>query len=261
MHGSRPFLLVALVAALMIPGAVSAQTDSFRADRGEIRITPFTGASVQIEWLGVVIHVDPWGARADYSQARQASVILITDTPGDHLDPDLIEELRTPNTTVIVPSTPEDARDEGGADRLRQIRDAEVMNNDERRVLDFSRIGTPPVTIESVAMYDILPGEPFHAKGEGNGYIVTLGGVRIYLAGVTECTPEFQAVRDIDIAFVPMNLPHGRMPPTSAAECVKIIDPDVVYPYHYREQPIDAFLEALADEDVDIRVHDWYPPA
>jgi hypothetical protein len=71
-------------------------------------------------------------------------------------------------------------------------------------------------------MYDIIPGEPFHAKGEGNGYVVTIGGVRIYLAGVTECTPEMQAVRDVDIAFVPMNLPHGRMPPAVAADCVRI---------------------------------------
>ena len=110
-------------------------------------------------------------------------------------------------------------------------------------------------------MYDIIPGQPFHAKGEGNGYIVTLGGVRIYLSGVTECTPEFQAVQDVDIAFVPMNLPNGRMPPTAAADCIKIIDPDVVYPYHYREQPIDVFIDALADEPIDIRLHDWYPPA
>jgi len=110
-------------------------------------------------------------------------------------------------------------------------------------------------------MYDLLPGEPFHAKGEGNGYILTLGDTRIYLAGVTECVPEVREIRDIDIAFIPMNLPYGRMPPQTAAECVKMIRPSVVYPYHYREQPIDEFVQALAGEpDIQVRVHDWYPP-
>ena len=257
----RRLALCAAAIACVVPAAVTAQTDVFPAERGEIRITPFASASVQLEWLGAVIHVDPWGGRGDYSQAEQADVILVTDTSGDHLDPAQIAQLRTPSTTVILSSTPEEARDEAGANRLRQVQGAEVMNNDERRVIDLSSTGTPPITIESVAMYDIIPGQPFHAKGEGNGYIVTLGGVRIYLSGVTECTPEFQAVQDVDIAFVPMNLPNGRMPPSAAADCIKIIDPDVVYPYHYRERPIDVFIDALADESIDIRLHDWYPPA
>jgi L-ascorbate metabolism protein UlaG (beta-lactamase superfamily) len=108
-------------------------------------------------------------------------------------------------------------------------------------------------------MYDIIPGDPFHAPGEGNGYVVTLAGVRIYFAGVTECTPEMRAVRDVDIAFVPMNLPNGRMPPAVAAECVRAIGPRVVYPYHYRELPIDAFVEALRGSPIEVRLHDWYP--
>ena len=93
------------------------------------------------------------------------------------------------------------------------------------------------------------------------GYIVTLGGVRIYFSGVTECTPELKAIRDVDIAFIPMNLPNGRMPPTAAAECVKTLNPDVVYPYHYRELPIDEFVDALRGEPIEVRVRDWYPPA
>ena len=135
------------------------------------------------------------------------------------------------------------------------------MNIDERVELDLRGGGTPDVTVETVAMYDLIPGQPFHARGEGNGYIVTLGGVRIYFAGVTECTPEMQAVQDVQVAFVPMNLPNGRMPPTAAAECVKTLSPDVVYPYHYRELPIDEFVDALRGEPIEVRVRDWYPPA
>jgi L-ascorbate metabolism protein UlaG (beta-lactamase superfamily) len=90
---------------------------------------------------------------------------------------------------------------------------------------------------------------------------VTLGGLRIYLAGVTECTPEMLAVTAVDILFVPMNLPNGRMTPTVAADCVARIGPRVVYPYHYREMPIDDFVEALRGTPIDVRVRDWYPPA
>lgn len=226
------------------PSAVSA----------EIVITPFAGASVQLEYRGTVIHVDPWG-RGDYSSANPADLILVTDTPADHLDPELIATLRKPGAPVVLSDRPEEARDAGSRERLLRVPDAIVMDNGDRLTL-------AGIEIEAVPMYDILPGEPFHARGEGNGYILTMGDTRVYLAGVTECVPEIQQIRNIDIAFIPMNLPHGRMPPLAAAECVKTIQPAVVYPYHYREQPVDEFVEALRGEpDIEVRVHDWYPPA
>jgi L-ascorbate metabolism protein UlaG (beta-lactamase superfamily) len=219
----------------------------------EIAITPFAGASVQIEYRGTVIHVDPWG-RGDYSAAKPADLILVTDTPADHLDPELIATLRKPGAPVVLSDAPDGARDEGSRTRVMQVPNATVMDNGDRLTL-------AGVEIEAVPMYDLLPGEPFHAKGEGNGYILTLGDTRIYLAGVTECVPEMEEIRDIDIAFIPLNLPHGRMPPLAAAECVKLIRPGVVYPYHYREQPIEEFVQALEGEsDIQVRVHDWYPP-
>lgn len=253
----RPVLASAIAA--FAPTVVLAQPDSYPAAAGEIRITPFAGAGVQLEYRGLVVHVDPW-SRGDYGPALPADVILITDTPADHLDPELIRRLRTPRTVVVVPAEPESARDTGSAERLRAVEGAVVMQNDETIDLDLGRDGSIDVTVEAVAMYDLIPGEPFHAKGEGNGYVVTLGGVRVYLAGVTECTPEMQEIRDVDVAFVPMNLPHGRMPPTVAADCVRIIDPRVVYPYHYREMPIDDFVEALRGSAIEVRVRDWYPP-
>ena len=134
------------------------------------------------------------------------------------------------------------------------------MNNGDVMTLGLGENEAVSVIVEAIPMYDLIPGQPFHAKGEGNGYIVTIGGVRIYLAGVPECTDDMKSVENIDIAFVPMHLPNGRMPPTAAADCVKIIRPDVVYPYHYREQPIDVFVEELRDEPIDVRVRDWYPP-
>jgi L-ascorbate metabolism protein UlaG (beta-lactamase superfamily) len=267
MHRRQPSALAGVAGCLtglamagFVPAHLDAQTDTYPTADGAIRITPFAGAGVQLEHRGMVIHVDPW-SRGDYGAALPADVILITDTPADHLDPALIGRLRKPGTVVIVPADPATARDAGGAERLRAVEGATVMLNDETISLDLGGDGSIDVVVDAVAMYDLIPGEPFHAKGEGNGYVVTLGGVRIYLAGVTECTPEMQAVRDVDVAFVPMNLPNGRMPPTVAADCVRIIDPRVVYPYHYREIPIDDFVEALRGSPIEVRVRDWYPPA
>ena len=256
----RATLLLVAVAVACSPGIARGQTDVYPAADGAIRITPFAGAGVQIDYRGGVIHVDPW-SRGDYSTARPADLVLITDTPADHLDPPLIRSLRKPTTVVVVPSTPSEARDEGGATRLRAVPGAIVMANGERRSFSLGGPGGPEVTVEAVAMYDIIPGEPFHAMGEGNGYVVGLGGARIYLAGVTECTPEMRAVQDVDVLFVPMNLPNGRMPPRAAAECTRLLSPRVVYPYHYREQSIDEFVDSLRGESIEVRVRDWYPPS
>jgi len=251
--------LVALLGAYS-PSAARGQADVYPAPGGPIAIRPFAGAGVQFEYQGAVIHVDPW-SRGDYSSAAPADLVLITDTPADHLDPPLIQSLRRATTTVVVPARPSDARDEGGAARLRAVSDAVVMANGERRSFALGGSGGPEAVVEAVAMYDLIPGEPFHAKGEGNGYVITLGGARIYLAGVTECTPEMRAVRDVDVLFVPMNLPNGRMPPAAAAECTRLLSPRVVYPYHYREQPIGDFVDSLRGDPVEVRVRDWYPPS
>ena len=242
-----------LIVALGSCSAESAEDEMGSVSENvEVEITSFVGAGVQVEFGGTVIHVDPW-SRGDYTNALPADLILITDAPGDHLDPDLIQRLRKPGAPVVLPSTPENARDEGSRDRLLRVPDGIVMNNGDNLTL----AGVP---VEAVPMYDILPGSPFHARGEGNGYVITFGGQRIYFSGVTECVPEIQALEDIDIAFMPLNLPHGRMVPLVAAECVKIIRPAIVYPYHYRELPIDEYLEALSGEsDIEVRVRDWYP--
>ncbi len=240
------------VVALVASCAPAGTENQSLQPTGDVEITPFVGAGVQLEFGGTVIHVDPW-SRGDYTDAKLADLILITDTPGDHLDPDLIRRLRKPGAPVVLPSTPEDARDEGSRGRLERVPDAIVMNNGETRTL-------AGVRVETVPMYDLIPGNPFHAQGEGNGYVLSFGGKRIYLSGVTECVPEIQILGDIDIAFMPLNLPNGRMVPSAAADCVKIIRPAVVYPYHYRELPIEEFVEALRGEtDIEVRVRDWYP--
>jgi L-ascorbate metabolism protein UlaG (beta-lactamase superfamily) len=138
------------------------------------------------------------------------------------------------------------------------------------------------VTVESIASYDIKPGAPEHPKGEANGYVITLGGKRIYFAGVTECVPEVKALKNIDVAFMPMNIPVDRMVPTAAADCTKIVNPKVVYVYHYdqdyasrvlnptarlnagvnRESPdlgMQAFANLLKGTSIEFRRGAWYP--
>jgi len=112
-------------------------------------------------------------------------------------------------------------------------------------------------------MYNLqrgFQGELFHTKGRGNGYVVTLGGKRIYVAGDTECTPEMKALRNIDVAFLPMNLPYT-MTPAEAADCAKAFKPKIVYPYHYRGQDPKAFAAALKGSGIEVRLRDWYPGA
>ncbi len=188
----RTFASGAVFLALMASvGSCGAESDDEGTSAGaDIEIIPFVGSGVQIEFAGTVIHVDP---RGDYTNAKPADLILITDTPVDHLDPDLIEQLRKPGAPVVLPSTPDDARDAGSRERLLRVPDGTVMNNGDILTL-------AGVSVEAVPMYDIIPGNPFHAKGEGNGYVITLGGKRIYLSGVTECTPEMRSLEELSAA-------------------------------------------------------------
>ena len=120
------------------------------------------------------------------------------------------------------------------------------------------------ISIEAVPMYNLqrgpAAGQLFHTKGRGNGYIVTLGGKRVYFAGDTECTAEMKALKDIDVAFIPMNLPYT-MPPSEAAACVKAFKPKIAIPYHYQGQKPEEFQAALKGSGIEVRLLNWYPAA
>lgn len=222
------------------PGATPPQS---AAREGDITVTPITHASFQIEHGGKVMHVDPTSA-GDYSAASQADLVLVTDIHGDHLDPAAIARVRKTAAPVVAPVA-----------AAEKIEGATVIANGETKTV-------AGVQIEAVPMYNLQrspsPGQLFHTKGRGNGYVLTLGARRVYIAGDTECTDEMRALKDIDIAFVPMNLPYT-MPPSEAAQCVKAFRPKVVYPYHYRGQNPEEFKAALAGEPVEVRLLNWYP--
>jgi L-ascorbate metabolism protein UlaG (beta-lactamase superfamily) len=236
-------LLGALALGLMIMGCASRTPQERSAADGDVSVTPIMHASVQIEYGGKVIQVDPT-SQGDYSKAKQADLVLVTDIHGDHLDPLAISRIRKPDAPVVAPAA-----------AATQIENATVMANGESKTI-------AGIQLEAVPMYNLQrgpePGQLYHPKGRGNGYILTLGSKRVYIAGDTECTPEMRALKNIDIAFLPMNLPYT-MPPSEAAECAKAFKPKIVYPYHYRGQNPEEFKAALTGEPIEVRLLNWYP--
>lgn len=252
---TRLFLTLVLAIGLAAALAVADQTDKLPASGGDIQITPVMHSSVQVEYAGKVIQIDPVAKYDDvelpllgkFDALKPADLILITDIHPENLDIAEITKLRKSGATVVMPSAV--ANQASGKIAAPTV---VMANGDTKTVSDIS--------IEAVPMYNLrhgpAPGELYHPKGRGNGYIVTLGGKRLYFMGDTECTPEAKGVKDIDVAFVPMNMPQT-MTPGDAAECIKAFQPKIVYPYHYEGQKRDeAFIKALLrSSSVDFRAN------
>jgi L-ascorbate metabolism protein UlaG (beta-lactamase superfamily) len=244
-----------LLAAYMLLSASIEQTQSTgkpqeieieKTASGNLKIVPITHASVMLEWRGKEIYIDPW-SQGDYSGLAKSDLILITDIHPDHLDPKAIAAVRDADTIIIAPEA-----------AAKTIPEAQILRNGERKSLIMG--GT--LTIEAVPMYNLTrgpsPGELYHPKGRGNGYVLDIGGKRLYFSGDTECVPEIKSLERIDIAFICMNLPYT-MTPQEAADCVKAFRPTIVYPYHYKGQDPNAFADALKGEkEIEVRIRNWY---
>lgn len=241
-----------------------ALADTVDGSAGPVDIQTLIHSSVQLEYQGKVIQIDPWD-RLGLVGAKTADLILITDDVGHHLDLAAIEKLSKPDTQIVMAANGSDQIDEGL-----------VIANGET-------IEVAGVTVEAVAAYDIIPGEPSHPKGEANGYVVTLGGKRFFFAGVTECVDEVKALENIDVAFLPMNVPQGRMTPAAVAECAGILSPQILYVYHYDQdyarralQPdyageplpenlsvaetLQRLRQEMSSSAIELRIGNFYPP-
>jgi L-ascorbate metabolism protein UlaG (beta-lactamase superfamily) len=234
----------ALVCAFLVAVAVAAGAapEEFATSDGVVKITPVRHASLTIEGGGMVIQVDPWGA-ANYAPAPAADLILITHQHGDHLDPEAISKLRKPATVVAGPAAVRE-----------KFPDAILLSNGDTKTFG-------PWKVEAIPAYNLKrmrpDGKPFHPRGEGNGYVLSFAGKRFYVAGDTEGTPEMRALKNIDAAFICMNLPYT-MTPEEAADAVRAFKPKVVYPYHSRDSDLTAFEKALAGSGVEVRIRNWY---
>jgi L-ascorbate metabolism protein UlaG (beta-lactamase superfamily) len=233
------------ISLLLLPAAARAQS-VVPATGGNITITPFQHASLQLEFGGKVIQVDP--AQGDFSKAKPGDLVLITDIHGDHLNAADIALVRKAGAPVVMPA----AVQQTAGDKIPAP--LEILANGQSKTV-------AGVSIEAVPMYNLPgPSEQFHTKGRGNGYVITLGGKRVYIAGDTACTPEMKALTNIDVAFIPMNLPYT-MTPADAAACAKVFKPKIAIPYHYQGQKPEEFQSALAGTGIEVRLLNWYPAA
>ena len=251
----RTRFLLACVCIAAVTGVVGADepatgTNVVQTASGPLVIHPVEHATFVMEWGGKTIAVDPVGDVEGFADFPKPDLILITDIHGDHLSSEVVRALATASTTIVAPAAV--------AEKLPTGDWAEV------KVLANGASTTwQGVTVEALPMYNLDPKkQKFHPKGRGNGYLVTLGGKRVYIAGDTEDIPEMRALENIDAAFVCMNLPYT-MDVAAAADAVLEFQPKIVFPYHYRGtdgmSDLGQFRALVASNPaIDVRVLAWY---
>jgi L-ascorbate metabolism protein UlaG (beta-lactamase superfamily) len=216
------------------------EADTIKTSQGDLVISFLGHGSLMMTYVGKTIHIDPVSSEADYEKLPKADIILITHEHYDHLDLKAVNSIKTAATKIV-----------GTSEVASQIPGIVVMKNGNLQMVDG-------LQIEAVPAYNIVnmhaPGKPFHPKGVGNGYIVTFGDKRLYIAGDTENTAEMKELRNIDIAFLPMNLPYT-MTPEMVADAAKVFKPKILYPYHYGETDTAKLVTLLKDEKgIEVRI-------
>ena len=216
------------------------EKDVVPTSAGELTITFLGHGSLMFDFNEVNISVDPFSRVADYAQLPKADLILITHEHHDHLDKNALASVRTENSDLILTEI-----------CARQVEGGIVMQNGDVRIVRG-------IQVEAVPAYNLVHkrdnGQPFHPKGIGNGYILTFGDQRVYIAADTENTPEMKALTGIDVAFLPMNLPYT-MTPEMVADAAKTFKPQILYPYHYGSTDTAQLVDLLGDEQgIEVRI-------
>lgn len=195
--------------------------------------------TLMFSYNDLIIHIDPVSREADYSTMPDADIILITHEHGDHLDRSAIRQIKKVNTVIICNESSSEGLD-----------GCIVMENGDSRLVRN-------ISVKAVPAYNIVhkrsSGEPYHPKGNGNGYLLTIGGKTVYVAGDTENIPEMKNIGDIDIAFLPVNLPYT-MSVQMAADAAKMIKPEILYPYHFGATEISELAGLLDETDIELRI-------
>jgi L-ascorbate metabolism protein UlaG (beta-lactamase superfamily) len=209
-------------------------TDTYSTPLGKLEVTPVNHGSVMLQINGKVIHIDPYEKTVDYAKLPKADLILITHEHPDHLDKKALDKITKADTHVITTAT---------VLATGKVPGAQVLKNGESASWN-------KINIEAVPAYNIIrkrpDGIPFHPKGVGNGYILSFGTFRLYIAGDTEFIPEMKRFGKLDVAFLPKNLPYT-MTDEQFIEAAKVIRPKVLYPYHYFEIDRAALRKALPE--------------
>ena len=239
-------LLLPLVLLLFFADATTATaaegppTDRIPTSAGPLEITFLGHGTLMLTFKDTVLHIDPYSTVADYAALPRADLILLTHDHADHLDEAALALVRTPATDIVLPPVCAE-RVQGGL----------ILKNGETRTVRG-------ITVTAVPAYNLVHhrdnGEPFHPRGVGNGYLLDFGDTRLYVAGDTENTPEMAALKDVDIAFLPMNLPYT-MTPEMVADAARSFRPRILYPYHYGDTDPQRLVELLRDRpDIEVRI-------
>ena len=237
-------VFAATAASATTGDALDFQTDTFKTKEGKaVTITAIKHASLRIQYDGLEIQVDPvakYAPETDYSKFPKADVILVTHEHFDHFDRDTIATLRKDGTEIVANPAVQ-----------KMLGFGMVLANGESRVL------AKGIKLDAVPAYNTTPGHThFHPKGRDNGYVLTIDGLRIYIAGDTEDIPEMSALKDIDVAFLPCNQPYT-MTPEQVAKAARTIKPKVLFPYHYSQTPIKQVADLLTGSGIDVRIRNY----
>ena len=236
-----PLVLLLLCAdATTVTAAEGPPTDRIATSAGPLDLTFLGHGTLMLIFKDTVLHVDPYGKVADYAALPRADLVLLTHDHADHLDQAALALVRTPVTDIVLPPVCAD-RVQGGL----------ILKNGETRTVRG-------ITVTAVPAYNLVHhrdnGEPFHPRGAGNGYLLDFGDTRLYVAGDTENTPEMAALKDVDIAFLPMNLPYT-MTPEMVADAARSFRPRILYPYHYGDTDPQRLVKLLRDQaDIEVRI-------
>ncbi|MEM7187497.1 MAG: MBL fold metallo-hydrolase [Bacteroidota bacterium] len=228
--------------------------DRFPDGAKGFEVTPISHATMVLHWDGATIYVDPVGGGDAFAGQPSPDLILITDVHGDHLSVETLRAVSAGKTKIILP--------QAAADKLPTEFDAQVdvLNNGDVK----ERFG---FAVEAIPMYNLREEAlKYHVKGRGNGYVIEKDDMRVYISGDTEDIPEMRALKNIDIAFVCMNLPYT-MTEIQAAQAVVAFQPAVVYPYHYRGSEgysdVNKFkgfiMKSGVNDKIEVKLLDWYP--
>lgn len=222
------YLSLFLIAVTVNLKAQDFQPDEYQTSKGKLTINFIGHGTLMFNFDGKIIHVDPWTKLADYSTLPKADLILITHSHQDHYDTAAIRKITKENTTLIVNS-----------EIFESTRKGELMRNGDAKVYQG-------IKIEAVSAYNTTAGrDKFHPKGRDNGYVFNFGNHRVYVAGDTENIPEMEFLKNIYIAFLPMNQPYTMLP-QQVAEAVDKFKPKILYPYHYGDTDLEALKNLMA---------------
>ena len=236
-----PLVLLLLCAdATTVTAAEGPPTDRIATSAGPLDLTFLGHGTLMLTFKDTVLHVDPYGKVADYAALPQADLVLLTHDHADHLDQAALALVRTPVTDIVLPPVCAD-RVQGGL----------ILKNGETRTVRG-------ITVTAVPAYTLVHhrdnGQPFHPRGAGNGYLLDFGDTRLYVAGDTENIPEMAALKDVDIAFLPMNLPYT-MTPEMVADAARSFRPRLLYPYHFGDTDPQRLVGLLRDQpDIEVRI-------